>query len=361
MGIRKPDIREVKKILVIRPGAIGDVILTTPFVRALKKSNPNIEIDYIAAPFPAKALEGNPYINRVIVFDKNELKKGGPFATIINTIRFYMSLRKQNYDVVFDLFGNMRTAVMSFFTGSKHRVGFTFRIRKYLYTVKVKPDSVPKYNVWYHMDLLKALNIPDDGDSTDFFISPESDNKAREFMKVFNPELKPVIGLNPSGTWPTKRWPLKRFAELAVMISKELPEYRMLVFWGPGEEEYAGEIVRLSGIKDRIGVIPRTSLNEMAAILKRLEVLITNDGGPKHIASALKVPTITLFGPTNSNSWNEKNDLLHPAVVSPEKCAPCDKISCEEFGTRCMENITASDVMNKLIEIRKVIAGGKNA
>jgi len=354
-----PEISAMKKALIIRPGAIGDVILTTPFIRALKKANPGLQIDYLAAPFPAKALLGNPYLSRVIVFDKNELKKGGPFATIINTLKYYLYLRKQRYDVVFDLFGNMRTAVIALFTGARHRIGFTFRVRKHLYTIKVKPDPKPKYNVWYHLDLLKALQVPDDGDRTDFVVSPESEKKAAEFFRAFNPEGRPVIGLNPSGTWPTKRWPLKRFAELAIMLSVDMPQYLMLVLWGPGEKEQAAEIVKLSGLNGKIAIAPETSLNEMAAVISSLKVLVTNDGGPKHIASARGVPTVTVFGPTNSRSWNEENDPAHPAVTSKESCAPCDRTQCEDYGIKCMESIKAEEVLEKLKKVIEFIDKGE--
>ncbi|HRU39421.1 MAG TPA: glycosyltransferase family 9 protein, partial [Candidatus Goldiibacteriota bacterium] len=191
--MKKPDLKNVRRVLIIRTRAIGDVILTTPFIRAVKKAMPQAEIDYLVEPFAEPALRGNPNLSNIFTIKrqaikkdppnvrqlrKNELKKRGFFAKMIQTADLYRTLISRKYDIVFDLWGNLRTAFLAFITGAKTRVGFNFRGRKYFYNFRVEPDIRPKYNVYYHMDLLKPLGIPEDGPQTEFFTSQEDEDFA---------------------------------------------------------------------------------------------------------------------------------------------------------------------------------------
>lgn len=342
-SVIKVDLSKIKKVLIIRPGAIGDVLLTTPFIRALKKALPGAVIDYVAAPFPAKILEGNPYLSNVIVFDKNRYKNENFIVKNINDLKFYSSLAKNKYDLVFDLFGNLRSALMAFLSGARYRVGFTFRVRKYLYNIKVKPAQDPMYNVHYHTQLLAAVGIPEDGEELDFKISESEKDKAGQFINTIK-NGGPVIGLNPSGTWPTKRWPEEKFGELAGLILDGIKQSCVIVLWGPGEQHMAEKVLKNCPVKQGIIMAPQTSLKELAALIGQMDVLVTNDGAPKHISVAMKTPTVTIFGPTNSISWNPCNSPYYPAVVSALNCAPCDKTQCPDKDIECMKKISAAEV-----------------
>lgn len=366
--MKKIDLSKVKKVLIIRPRAIGDVVLTTPFIRALRKALPQAQIDYVVEPFASKALEGNPHLNNIYVFDrhkmkkepaniraikKNTLKKTGPFAKMVNNIIFYIKLRAQRYDLTFDLWGNLRTALMSFLTGARYRVGFTFRGRKYFYNYRVEPDPQAKYNAWYHMDLLKAAGIPDDGQQTEFYLDAAAEKFASEFYEQAG--VKPwekVIGLNGAGSWATKRWPEKKLSAVCAMILEKIPGSRVLVLWGPGEKEMAQAIIDgATSQKGRVLLAPQTDLKQLGAVLKRLDGLVTNDGGPGHIAVALGVPSVTVFGPTNYKSWAPAGDPLHSVVFSKVACAPCDKMECPEKGIICMESVSETEVFAALQDL----------
>jgi len=339
----KVELSKIKKVLIIRPGAIGDVLLTTPFIRALKKALPEAVIDYAAAPFPAKILEGNPYLSNVIVFDKNKYKDAGFIGKNINDLKFYLSLAKNKYDLVFDLFGNLRSALMAFFSGARYRAGFTFRVRKHLYNIKVKPAQDPMYNVHYHTQLLTAIGIPEDGEELDFIIPESEKAKAAQFINTVK-SGGPVIGINPSGTWPTKRWPEEKFGELAGLILNGIKGSSVIVLWGPGEQHMAEKVLKNCPVKQGIIIAPQTSLKELAALIGQMDVLVTNDGAPKHIAVAVKTPAVTVFGPTNSISWNPRDNPYYPAVASALSCAPCDKTQCPDRDIECMKKISAADV-----------------
>jgi len=343
----KVDFSKVKKVLIIRPGAIGDVLLTTPFIRALRKALPGAVIDYVAGPFPAKILKGNPYLSNVIVFDKNKYKNANFIVKSVNDLKFYSLLAKNKYDLVFDLFGNLRSALMAFLSGARYRAGFTFRVRKHLYNIKVKPAQDPMYNVHYHTQLLAAIGIPEDGETLDFIIPQEEKDKAARFINSIKGS-GPVIGLNPSGTWPTKRWPEEKFGSLAEMILNKISGSAVVVLWGPGEKHLAEKVIGNCGAKQGIIMAPETAMQELAALIGQLDVLVTNDGAPKHIAVAMKTPAVTIFGPTNSVSWNPADNSDYPAVVSALECAPCDKTQCPERDIECMKKISEMEVFETI-------------
>jgi ADP-heptose:LPS heptosyltransferase len=364
------DLTKVRRILIIRARAIGDVILTTPFIRAIKKALPNAEIDFLVEPFAEPALRGNPYLHNIIIFKryspekelpavkfmrKNELKNDGFFVKIIDTVKFYMMLRDRKYDLVFDLWGNLRTALLGFLTGARYRAGFNFRGRKYFYNIRVEPDVPPKYNVYYHMDLLKPLGIPEDGEQTDFFTGKEDEKYASDFLDSTGVNDKDkLVGVNAMGSWATKRWPPEKFSALADAIMSEYKDVRIILIWGPGELDSTQKIK--DGVKTdktRVFMAPETSIKQMGALIAGLGLLVTNDGAPKHIAVAVGTPSVTVYGPTNYRSWGPAANPAHAAVYSRLDCAPCDKMDCGDRAIECMKKVEVSEVFEA---VKKVMA-----
>ena len=350
----KVDTAKIKKALIIRHRAIGDIILVTPFIRALKKALPDAQVDMVIEPMGIDVLEGNPYLHRALILEKNRLKKAPLSVKMKETFRFYKGLMDAKYDVVFYLWGNLRTALMCFLTGAKYRVGFNFRGRKYFYNTVVFPDVPPKYNVFYHMDLLKAIGIKDDGEKTDFYV-PEKDVKfAGDFYSGIG--RKPgdkVIGLNGAGSWITKRWPEYRFAELADAIVRAFKNVKIVIVWGPGEKAMADKIYELmTADKKDVFLAPETTLKQLGALQLQMDAFVSNDGAPNHIAVALDVPSVTVFGPTNYKSWVPASNKRHLEVHSALKCAPCDNMECGS-GIECMNGIDSKTVFDKMMELLK--------
>ncbi len=365
--IKRIEKSKIKKILIIRPRAIGDVILTTPFIRTLRKEFSDAKIDYLAEEFVRPVLEGNPNISEIKILKryslnkepenikaiKNRLKKSIPFVKILESIRFYINLINERYDLVFDLWGNLRTALISFLTGAKYRVGFTFRFRKFFYNIRVKPDIVPKYNANYHLDLLRAIGIIPDSDKTEFFLEKKDEDFIKNFFKsagIMNNDL--IVGLSGSGSWITKRWFEEKFSKLADIILKEIKNSKIVILWGPGERVIAEKIK--SGIKaeqERVFLAPETNLKQLGALIKNLNLLITNDGAASHIAVALSTKSITIYGPTNPKSWSPENSKIHKTVAPLIKCAPCDKTICPYGTIECMQKIDEKEVFKKVKEI----------
>ncbi|MEI7541634.1 MAG: glycosyltransferase family 9 protein [bacterium] len=351
------DLSKIKKVLIIRHRAIGDIILVTPFIRALKKAMPNVQVDMVIEPMGIEVLQGNPYINKAIIFEKNKFSKAPFWIKIKETFKFYKQLMDSKYDVVFDLWGNLRTALMCFFTGAKYRVGFNFRVRKYFYNIVVKPDGPPKYNVYYHMDLLKAIGIKDDGQQTDFYVMASDKKFAENFYESIGKRADDiVVGLNPAGSWITKRWPEYKYAQLADEIVKVYKNVKIVIVWGPKEKFMAEKIYTLmKEVKKDVFLAPETTLKQLGALLLCMNVFVSNDGAPNHLAIALNVPSLTVFGPTNYKSWIPAGSLRHAEIHSEIKCAPCDRMACPT-NIECMNDIDAHavfEVMDKLLKQTK--------
>jgi heptosyltransferase III len=364
----KPDLSKVKRVLIIRARAIGDVILTTPMIRAVRKALPDAEIDYLVEPFAEPVLSGNPYLTNIILLSRHSPKKelpsvsaaikkaapAGIFGGIAGTLGLYAFLRGRKYDLVFDLWGNLRTAILSLVTGAKYRAGFNFRGRKYFYNLRFKPDIKTKYNVYYHMDLLKTVGIPEDGEKTDFYTSKEDDTFAADFVSMTGSGGK-LIGISAMGSWKTKRWQPAKFAGLIDALIRKNKSGRFIVFWGPGEKPLAESVI--NAVKEdgkNIFLAPETNIKQMAAIMKKLDLLVTNDGAAQHIAVAVNTPSITIYGPTNYRAWGPSDNPAHLEAHSNNSCAPCDKMFCDNFI--CMENISVEDVLEKALQL---LAKGK--
>lgn len=358
------DLKQIKKILIIRPRAIGDVILTTPFIRNLKKTMPDAKIDFLLEPFVAPVLYGNPNINNILVFKRYAPKKELPavakmrkneMQNISSNVKIFKNnmdmlfyLNRQKYDIVFDLWGNFRTIIISVLTGAKYRVGFVYKLRKFFYNIPVAPDIIPKYNVNYYFDLLKPLCIQPDNEQTEIYYSREDEQYITNFVNDLKKDGSKLIGINPMGSWITKRWPEEKFIELINLLLKELSDIKIILIWGPGELDSVSKIKSFFKNNKEVIVAPETNINQLAALIKKLDVLVTNDGAPKHIAVAVGTKTITIFGPTNYKSWGPADDLRHIYIFSGIKCAPCDKMICKDKNMECMKKIEAKYVFEKI-------------
>lgn len=358
------DLKKVKKILIVRPRAIGDVILTTPLIRALKKALPDSAIDYLLEPFVAPVLYGNPNINRILIFRrysvkkelpavarmrKDELKKFDSTVKVFkNNLELYFYLINQKYDIVFDLWGNFRTILICMLSGARYRVGFIYKLRKFFYNIPVVPDIIPKYNVYYYLDLLKPFNIKEDGDQTDVYYSKQDEQYISDFMTGLKSDKSKIIGINPMGSWITKRWPEDKFIELIKMILKEISDSKIVLIWGPGEYDSVSKIKSSFQHTQSVYMAPETNINQLAVLIKNLDILVTNDGAPKHIAVAVGIKTLTIYGPTNYKSWGPADDPRHLYIFSGINCVPCDKMICKGRDIECMKNIKVTDVFEKM-------------
>ncbi len=339
--MKKFDFNKIRKILVIKPGAIGDVILTTPVLENLRYHFSEAKIYYLTQKFCKEALTGNPNIDRILTYD----------LSIDNGWFIIKNIRKQKYDLVIDLFCNPRTALITFMSRAQYKVGYRFRGRTYAYNIKINRRSNEVHNVEFNLDSLRILGLDIFFAKPKFYINSVHREFADGFFKENNLSDNFVIGINPAGTWQTKVWYPGQFAELIKLFDDK---YRFVLFWGNKQERKIAENIR-SESSDKPVLIPKIDLKYMGAIAEKCKLFVTNDTGPMHIASALGVNLVVLFGPTNPRLQGPLN--LNSIVIQNNElsCLGCNLTKVEECpnGHKCMKELPVNRVFSEIINFLK--------
>jgi ADP-heptose:LPS heptosyltransferase len=309
---------EPHRILLIRLRAFGDVVLTTPLLRALKLRYPFADLHVLTDSLPGALLSGNPHVNRSWVSPPRNAPLG-------EQIGFLRRLCREKFDLVLGLFGNPRSAWMAFATGAPVRAGYAYRFRRHAYTHPVPMNKVRKYQVEVNLDVLRHLGIPDDGGRTELFLRDAERHWAGDYLrKHLAPHSESLVGLNPTGSWSAKRWPFEHWTTLVERLAGK--GLRPLVFWSPGDPEGVKAWADERG--NKVVLAPPTDMRQLMALISELGLLVGNDGAPQHIAQALGVKTLTLFGPTWGISWNPPSDERFRFLQTFPPCGPCDKTLC---------------------------------
>jgi heptosyltransferase-3 len=332
----------IKKILVIKVRAIGDVLLSTIVLKNLRHHFPDAQIDFLTEPASREVLEGNTAVDNIVIFDR---ANDGPVA-------FLWSLRSRHYDLVIDLFGNPRTALMTYLSRARHRVGYEFRGRRYAYNILVRPRGGEVHNTEFNLDALRAIGIEIVDHEIPFSISKVEEDYADSFVREHRLNGKLVVALNPNGSWYTKRWGVGKFAMLGDRLVEQ-DKAKVLLLWGPGELEDARRIQGMMRFPTIIS--PKTSLKQLGALLKRCSLLVSNDAGPMHLAAILSVPTLGIYGPTNPHFQGPVGKKTSWVRLEGLECLGCNLTSCA-IGHLCMEQLsvdTVMDAVHRMLEKEK--------
>ncbi len=336
---------QMRSIIVIKPRAIGDVLLSTSVLPNLREAYPDARIDFLVESFASEVLLSNPNIDHVITYDTRKE----------SSLSIILKVRKNKYEMAVDLFGNPRTAVITLLSGARVRVGFPFKWRRYAYNILVPPRSGSVHNVEFNLDALRRLGIPVNSRLPQFFLDQKHLDFAGRFLISHGLKEGRFVSINIGGGWNIKRWPVDKFVELSKMIKSELHE-PVAVLYGPSEVEDARRICESSGAV----LAPPTSLKEMGAILKLSHLLVTNDSGPMHIAAALGVPTLAIFGPTSPRLQGPYGNISE--IVRNEKldCLECNLTRCP-IGNLCMTQLDPENVFSRLQALLVKIESGATA
>jgi ADP-heptose:LPS heptosyltransferase len=322
----------VRRILIIKLRAIGDVVLSTIVIPNLRRAYPDASIEFLTEKSAAPVVLNHRDVDDVIVFDRSSA----------GSVWLLREVRRRRFDLVIDLFGNPRTALVTKMSGAIHRVGFRFRGRTYAYNRLVTPRGGAVHNTQFNLDALEAIGIPIVERTTHFPMSKEDGQFAEEFFAQSGVGRLPVVALNSGGGWYTKRWSLDRFADLGNRIVADF-HLRVLLVWGPGEADDVAYIRSRLNVEPLIP--PLTSLGQLGALLKRCSLLITNDSGPMHIGAALGTPVVAIFGPTNPELQGPYG--VDSAVIRFDHlhCLGCNLTQCP-IGHPCMRGLSVEAVVN---------------
>lgn len=325
------------RILVIKLRAVGDVLLSTIVTKNLRLAFPDAQIDYLTEPPSVEILRGNPYIDSIWVHDRKRM-------TGLRLVRF---VRRQRYDLVIDLFGNPRTALVTRLSGARYRVGYRFRNRTYAYNIMAIPRGHQVHNTQFNLDALEAIGIAIHDRNIYFQFSPADSRYVDEFLSSSGINHHLLVGVNTGGGWYTKRWGLDRFAELADRLIGEYGASIVLP-WGPGQLPEA-EKIRLI-MKQSALIPPATTLKQLGALLNRCTCVISNDSGPMHIAAAVGTPVLGIYGPTSpmlQGPFGEKHVTVGKQGLD---CLGCNLTKCP-IGHPCMLELSVDSVMQGVKEL----------
>jgi len=332
-------LKKIKKILVIKLRAIGDVLLSTIVLENLRAAFPDARIDFLTERPGSQIVDGNPFLDHVVVLGHPGKNNNHWHNRLKYHVQFIKQIRNRQYDLVFDFFGNPRSALLTFISGAPIRVGYNYRIRQLAYNRVVKTRASYIHEAPWHLDALTALGIPVNSQKLSFYVNPRSKQFADEFWARENLNGKRVLALNFSGGWPAKRWPLERFAELAERIVNKY-QTQIILLWGPGEKDDALKLQSLAKVKTRL--IPETNLKQLGALLHKTDLLISTDSGPMHIAAAMFTPCVAIYGPTNYKLQGPYGDIHQIVYKDGLDCLGCNRLDCDILS--CMNALPVDAV-----------------
>ncbi len=308
----------VNKIFIEIPTWLGDAIMTTPAIENLQKEFPKAQIIMLGSYVSTQALGKIPNVQKIIV---DETKKGG--NRYLNLIKLARSIG--SVDLAISFRRSFSSRLMMFFIQSTEKYSYKRLVKEEIHQVR-------RYNDFVN-HVLNFSNQPED-------------------LKLhFTPfdYSKPTLGINPGATYGSaKRWYPQEFAKVAIEKSKT---HDIVIFGGPGETDIAQDICTIldkNGVHNYSNLAGKTSIPELIEKIAGLDLFITNDSGPMHVAAAFKVKTYAIFGPTKFTETNQWNNPHEHIITKNLECAPCMKRSCPLKHHECMKLISAQDVLNEM-------------
>lgn len=352
--------REIEKVLVLQLGGIGDLVLSTPALNAIRQSFKASYIGLLVISRSADLIKNCPYIDDLFVFDIYytnliSLFKSQAIIKVWKTIR---QLRRLRFDMVINLenisswAGAFKMAVLFWLIGAKYRVGRDTDGKGFFLNLKVKDSRKDsRHELDANLDVARAIGAHIQDIRPEVFISEEDKGFILDFLSqngISDKDL--LIGFNPGAFRLNRRWFEKCWAQLAERLIKEYG-CKIVITGHRSEQRMIGEIVRLSGDK-RLITATNLTLKQLAALIERLRLFITNDSGPMHIAAAVQAPLIAIFGAGEFHKFSPqysqaKFKILRKDIDCRQSCN--DKFNCA--SRRCMELITVEDVMQAVREI----------
>jgi len=347
------------RILLIRLREIGDVVFTTPAIRALRRRFPDARISYVVEPHAAPIVLQNPHLDHVIVAPRLRGLRGA-----VGDLRLGRALRAQRFDVAIDFHGGPRAALLTLLSGAPRRIGYDIAGRPLVYTERVvRPRALrARHSVENQWDLLAPLDIAGPSRSHDPVEMPLDPVAAREIDQRLGTAGATagvqVIVLHVSAGNPFRRWPLEHFGAVAAALAAER-QRRIVVTSGPSEREAAARVTNDARQRldpeaaGRILECGEFSLLQLRALFERAALFIGGDSGPLHIAATSGVAVVGLYGPTlpaRSAPWRDAARPVKSIDAGALACRPCEQRVCAPGDFRCLTGISPERVVAAALE-----------
>jgi len=306
------------KLLIELPTWLGDCVMATPAIENIIRKFPRSELIFIGSSVPIELMENHPNCRQVFILEKN-----------LNGLR-NQAKKLGKFDLFISFRSSIRSKFLKYFVNAEKK--FQFKKKKY-----PTGHQVEKYNSFIN----SSLNL----------------NNPPSKLKIYNQfyshsKKKPLLGISPGASYGSaKCWPHEKFTEVVISLSSR---FDILIFGGPKEEVLAEKItyqLKESNCKNFTNLVGKTNINELVNYLSSLDLFITGDSGPMHIAASLKIPTVTIFGPTKAletGQWMNKKSII---LKKELPCQPCMKRVCPLGHHDCMRKISSEEVINSALSL----------
>jgi lipopolysaccharide heptosyltransferase II len=333
------DWKNVRRVLVVRLRSIGDTVLATPSLIALRRFLPDAQIDVLLEDWVAPLLEGFDAIDNVLIVKKNDLK---------STLKMSRRLRLRRYDVAYNLHGGTTATFFVRASGARYRVGYENYQYNFLYNLRQPSPTIfwqrdKVHSAEQQLALLGFSGVPVEDKPKSRLTVTESarisiENKLQS--KIQNPESKIAL-LHPSSAFETKQWAAENFARVAEFLNEK--GLTTIAVAAPKEREVLERLQQNSNVP--IHAFTDLSLPEITALASRASIFVGNDSGIAHIAAAVNTPTVVVFGSSNINHWRPWTNAPNEIVYEKMPCQPCAGYFCKEFDEpECIRRVTAEAV-----------------
>ncbi len=374
--------RDFRKILLIKLSAVGDVVNTIPVLNKLRRRYPAARLDWLVTPAIAELLRHNPAITNVIEFAREDWSTPWRLTPFFNYARLAAKLRKTGYDLVIDMHGQVRTAVFTLASGAPVRIGFdrprasvwdasprTFppEARKHAwqgaregswlaYTHHIPVPTLDLHAVDRYLSIGPMLGLEDGLPDFSFPIPRQAADRIDALLDYYGAADKKLAVLAPSTIWETKEWRSDGFAEVARQLLQK--GFAVTLIGAGRERDVCEKVAQLApGVVNLAG---ETTLTELAALIRRSTISVTNDSGPMHLAVALDRPVVSIFGPTDPvwiGPYGRADAVLQAGIA----CSPCylRQLSRCRHGHACMKDVSARAVIERMENILREGSGGR--
>lgn len=346
------------RVLLIRLRLIGDVVLSTPLIRALRRTFPDASLSYLVERDAAAVVSGNPHLDDVIVVERTR-----GLARIADDLRLARRLRRKRFDVVIDMHGGPRSSWLTLATGAPQRIGYDIAGRHWMYTRTVPRarELRPRHSVVNQWDLLNAIDgwpggAPDPArDAVEMPLDTAADRRVAERLQRAGVEPgHELIVVHVSASNPFRRWPEPAFAEVVSSLVRESRGRRIVLSSGPSDRPAADRIA--ASARDRLPAEARSQvldfgefdIAELRALVARSRLFIGGDTGPLHVAATTATPIVAIYGPTlpaRSAPWRSGDIPSESVEVAGLACRPCDQRVCAPGDYRCLTTLRPAAVL----------------
>lgn len=327
------------RILIIHTAFIGDIVLSTPLIKKLRDTYPKAEITYLTTPVGASILRNNPYLTHIIEYDKRGEHKG-----IKGFWAIAKKLKVEAYNMVITPHRYLRSSFLTFLTGAPIRRGYDNSAAAFLYNEKIHYDKNK-----HEVEKLLSFVPKDEGKRYEIELFP-TELEREKVDGILKNVAKKIVVVAPGSKWFTKKWPLEYFKQVIVELEKR--EDVTVVVIG-GKEEM---LLNIPLAKNSIDLRGKTTLLELAEVIRRADIVLTNDSSPIHIASAFpNVKILALFGPTVEKfgffPWSKNSEVFQVEGLGCRPCSIHGGDSCPKKHFKCMLDIKPETIIERIEKI----------